>query len=68
MSKERVQYESYLLRIRKDKGISRQALTQAANISLRTLRRYENGIRVPDVLCAIKIAEALEVEVRDIWG
>lgn len=47
--------------------ISVRWLSLRCGISVRSLYRYINGERIPDLLSARKIAESLDVEVDDIW-
>jgi len=44
---------------RKGKGIKQETMAQKINIGLTSYQRYENGLRIPNVYVAQKIANAL---------
>lgn len=61
--------QSNLARHRKAKGLSRQGLSDLAGVSVRMVSYYENGskdINKAEALSVLKLAEALECDVRDI--
>ena len=52
---------------RRARGISQRQLAQQLNISVRTLRAYEQNKCVPDVVTLQQIATALDSPVSDFW-
>ncbi|MBA4700309.1 MAG: helix-turn-helix transcriptional regulator [Ruminococcus sp.] len=52
--------------IREIKGMSQQELADKVGISIRTMKRYENGETKPDVNKMFQIAEALEVQLTEL--
>ena len=65
----KVKYKTQLAAVREAKGLSREEVKEGLNICLRTLQRYEDGIRIPDVLTAIQLADKLKIrDLREIWG
>ena len=53
--------------LRKSKQFTQAQVSQITGISPRLLRYYESGIRVPDVMTARRIANALGVTLDDIF-
>lgn len=53
--------------VRTSKNITQSALATKCGISVRTLIRYENGEREPDVYTAIRLAEALGTTVEELF-
>ncbi len=54
-------------RIRKDKGITIQELSERTGISISSLSMYENGKRVPSIKNIKLIANGLEVDVDEFY-
>ena len=57
---------SKISEIRIAKGITQQQLADRTGIGLRTLGRYEGGLRSPTLKTLSKIAIALDVSVEDL--
>jgi len=55
-----MQIGARILEARRARGISQRQLAQQVNISVRTLRAYEQNTRTPDNKTLHKIADALE--------
>ena len=53
-----------LRRLRMEKGLSQQRLSEILFVDRSTIVRWETGSRTPDVLLLTRIAEALDVDVR----
>lgn len=51
---------------RKEKGLSQAKLAEKSNISLKTLQRYEKGVRTPNFIILQSIANALDVNLSDL--
>lgn len=47
-------------------NMSQEALAQAARVSRVAIARYESGERVPNIIIAARIAEALNCKVDDL--
>lgn len=56
-----------LKNILENADMSVRYLSIRTGVSVRSLYRYINRERIPDLLTAIKIAESLDVTVDDIW-
>ena len=52
-----------LSRIRKDKGLSQQALADAIGLHVNQIKRYENGSSQPSLETLKKISKALRVSI-----
>ena len=48
--------------IRKSAGLTRKQLATAANVSAMAIYRYENGMRIPEVGIAKRIAKVLKFD------
>ena len=49
-------------------GLTQEQLTEKASCSVRAIRYYESGKRVPDVNIARRIATTLNSTVEDLFG
>lgn len=56
-----------LRHLREARNTSQRELAHLAQVSVATICNYESGKRVPSVYNAIRIADALRVQVKDIW-
>jgi transcriptional regulator with XRE-family HTH domain len=54
--------------IRKEAGFSQWQLSVAANVPLGTLRNWEQGLRIPSLDKAARIAQALGVSLDHLAG
>lgn len=60
---------SNLQRIRKEKGLTQKQLAEMVGIPIQTLQKYEQkvkNINNANVCTVLKLAQALEVDARDI--
>ena len=57
-----------LVKIRKERGLTQEALSVKLNIVRQTISKWENGKAVPDVDTLCKIADALDVPVTVLLG
>lgn len=54
-------FSQMLIKLRKDKGISRKKLAEDIGVSVASIGYYENGDRVPDIEVLVKLAEYFDV-------
>ncbi len=54
-------FSQMLVKLRKDKGISRKILAEAIGVSSASIGYYENAERVPDIEVLVKIADYFKV-------
>lgn len=54
-------FSQMLVKLRKDKGISRKTLAEAIGVSSASIGYYENADRVPDIEVLVKIADCFNV-------
>ena len=52
--------------LRKEKGITQEALAEILGVTGRTISRWETGSNMPDLDILIQIADYYEVEIREI--
>ena len=52
---------------RKSAGLTQQELSEAAEVSRKSINAIENGIYVPSTVLALKIAKTLECKVENIF-
>ncbi len=53
--------------IRKSSGLTQQELSEAAEVSRKSINAIENGIYVPSTVLALKIAKTLKCNVEDLF-
>ena len=53
--------------LRRKAGSTQQELSEAAEVSRKSINAIENGIYVPSTVLALKIAKTLECKVEDIF-
>ena len=53
--------------IRKSRGLTQQELSEAAEVSRKSINAIENGIYVPSTVLALKIAKTLNCNVGDLF-
>ena len=58
---------NYFRDYRKASGLTQTQLAQRVGTTYVSISRYEAGIRVPKIIMARKIAQALGCQVEDIW-
>ncbi len=56
-----------LEKLRKRAGLTQQELSEAAEVSRKSINAIENGIYVPSTVLALKIAKTLKCEIKDIF-
>ena len=56
-----------LKKTRQEKAVTQEALAKKVKISVMTYYRYESGERLPDVHTAQRLADALGVDVKDLF-
>ena len=54
--------------LRKQKGMSQEALAQQLNVVRQTISKWEKGLSVPDAELLTRIAELFEVSVSELLG
>jgi putative transcriptional regulator len=52
---------------RKSEGITQEELSNAAEVSRKSINAIENGIYVPSTVLALKIANTLKCKVEDLF-
>lgn len=57
-----------LKRIRKDKGLTQEKLSELTKISITSIQRYELGKRQPTIQAVNKFAEALGVSINELFN
>lgn len=58
----------YLKFWRNSKGLSQQRLASMTDLSISSVAKYESGATEPTIGKALRIADALEVDVRELVG
>lgn len=53
--------------IRKSAGLTQQELSEAAEVSRKSINAIENGIYVPSTVLSLKIAKTLNCNVGDLF-
>ena len=53
--------------IRKSAGLTQQELSEAAEVSRKSINAIENGIYIPSTVLALKIAKTLKCNVEDLF-
>ena len=53
--------------LRKRSGFTQKELSEAAEVSRKSINAIENGIYVPSTVLALKIAKTLKCKVEDIF-
>lgn len=61
-------FSENLKKIRKEKGLSQEALSEKLNIVRQTISKWEKGLSVPDGDMLIKISQVLEIPVETLLG
>ena len=61
-------FKSHIQGLRKSVGKTQREVFQPIGISNVCYKKYEYGQRIPNAIVAIKIANALETTVENIWG
>ena len=53
--------------LRKKAGLTQQELSEAAEVSRKSINAIENGVYVPSTVLALKIAKTLDCKVEDLF-
>ena len=53
--------------LRKNKGMTQSELADVIEVSRKTINTIENGVFVPSTVLALKLANALEVKVEELF-
>lgn len=53
--------------LRKKAGLTQQELSEAAEVSRKSINAIENGIYVPSTVLALKISKTLKCKVEDLF-
>ena len=53
--------------LRKKAGLTQQELSEAAEVSRKSINAIENGVYVPSTVSALKIAKTLGCKVEDLF-
>ena len=61
-------FSENLKKIRKEKGLSQEALSEKLNIVRQTISKWEKGLSIPDGDMLIKLSQVLEIPVETLLG
>lgn len=53
---------------REELGLTQKQVAERCGIKEQAYQQYEYGKYLPNVLLAIKIADALEIDLKELWG
>ena len=53
--------------LRKAAGLTQQELSESAEVSRKSINAIENGVYVPSIVLALKIAKTLNCNVEDLF-
>ncbi len=67
MSSDHPELKNHLKAYRKKIGITQDALAKEVHVSRKSINAIENGIYIPSTVLALRIAEALECSVHDVF-
>lgn len=67
MGKHHINLRNNLEGLRKASGLTQQELSEAAEVSRKSINAIENGIYVPSTVLALKIAKTLSCKVEDLF-
>ena len=67
MGKHHINLRNNLEDLRKASGLTQQELSEAAEVSRKSINAIENGIYVPSTVLALKIAKTLCCKVEDLF-
>lgn len=60
------EFGEQLRKVREEKGMTQQSLTEKVYVTRQTVSRWEGGERYPDLITAKKLASVLEVRIDDL--
>ena len=67
MGKHHINLRNNLEDLRKASGLTQQELSEAAEVSRKSINAIENGIYVPSTVLALKIDKTLSCKVEDLF-
>ena len=67
MGKHHINLRNNLEDLRKASGLTQQELSEAAEVSRKSINAIENGLYVPSTVLALKIAKTLSCKVEDLF-
>ena len=67
MGKDHAKLLNRLQELRKQAGLTREELSNSAEVSRKSINAIENGIYVPSTVLALKIARTLKCKVEDLF-
>ena len=67
MGKHHENLVNNLEELRKKAGLTQQELSEAAEVSRKSINAIENGVYVPSTVLALKIAKTLGCKVEDLF-
>ena len=67
MGKDHLKLLNNLQQLRKAANLTQQELSEAAEVSRKSINAIENGIYIPSTVLALKIAKTIKCKVEDIF-
>lgn len=67
MGKDHEKLLNKLQQLRKAAHLTQQELSEAAEVSRKSINAIENGIYIPSTVLALKIAKTIECRVEDLF-
>ena len=67
MGKNHEKLLNNLQQLRKAANLTQQELSEAAEVSRKSINAIENGIYIPSTVLALKIAKTIECRVEDLF-
>jgi putative transcriptional regulator len=67
MGKDHLKLLNNLQQLRKAANLTQQELSEAAEVSRKSINAIENGIYIPSTVLALKIAKTIECRVEDLF-
>lgn len=58
---------NHLTRLRKEHGLTQAQLAETVGVSRKTINTVENSVFVPSTVLALRLAQALDVSVHDLF-
>ena len=67
MGKDHLKLLNNLQQLRKAANLTQQELSEAAEVSRKSINAIENGIYIPSTVLALKIANTIKCKVEDLF-
>ena len=67
MGKDHEKLLNNLQQLRKAANLTQQELSEAADVSRKSINAIENGIYIPSTVLALKIAKTIKCKVEDLF-